>query len=283
MKPRCNWRLAWIFLLAGPLSADWLVMRDGARLETQGAWKIKGAQVIFTLPSGTLSSLRLKEVDLDASALATVAATKPPPPEPETVKPQAAFVLTNEDLGGGGPKPQAPDPNAPAAEASADQPGAPGTPDSTPVPAGTAEGGAAAAPPEGSSPPTPPTPPPVQVEVTTWEQVQNPSVEGVEIRGMLRNAGQTLARDLVLNVTLFDAQDKIIAQGEAFVGKNLLSPGGTTDFRVIFPISPGFLRPDFAVRGRGPLYGEITGFSNPRAASEAPANPPAPSGSSLEN
>ena len=29
--------------------------RDGARIETKGAWKVDGRRVLFTLPNGTLS------------------------------------------------------------------------------------------------------------------------------------------------------------------------------------------------------------------------------------
>ena len=43
---------------AGAAHADWLVTRDGARIETKGAWKVDGRRVVFTMPNGTLSALR---------------------------------------------------------------------------------------------------------------------------------------------------------------------------------------------------------------------------------
>ena len=46
---------------AGPLQADWLVTRDGARIETKGAWKVDGRRVLFTVPNGTLSMIRTDE------------------------------------------------------------------------------------------------------------------------------------------------------------------------------------------------------------------------------
>ena len=54
-----------------PAKADWLVTREGARVETQGAWKVKGKLVVFHTSTGKLSSLRVAEVDLDASRRAT--------------------------------------------------------------------------------------------------------------------------------------------------------------------------------------------------------------------
>jgi hypothetical protein len=67
-----------LFLAAvpGPARADWLVTRDGGRVETRGAWQVRGKLVVFQTAAGTLSSLRLAEVDLDASRQATEAAEK---------------------------------------------------------------------------------------------------------------------------------------------------------------------------------------------------------------
>ncbi len=52
---------------ARPVSADWLVYRDGTRLETVGEWKIDGKHVVFSLPNGMLSTVKLEELNLDAS------------------------------------------------------------------------------------------------------------------------------------------------------------------------------------------------------------------------
>ncbi|MEM7481955.1 MAG: glutaredoxin domain-containing protein [Acidobacteriota bacterium] len=74
--------LACLTILAAVLTtptilADWLVMKDGSRLETQGPWKEKGRLVVFTNAQGALSSMRLSEIDLDASRQATEAAKSP--------------------------------------------------------------------------------------------------------------------------------------------------------------------------------------------------------------
>jgi hypothetical protein len=60
----------------GPASADWLVTRQGTRVETRGAWEVKGKLVVFRTPGGELASLRLTEVDLDASRRVTAQAVQ---------------------------------------------------------------------------------------------------------------------------------------------------------------------------------------------------------------
>src|SRR5438270_56327 len=71
---------------AHPARADWLVTRDGGRVETQGPWQLKGKLVVFTRAGdGSLSSLRTADVDLGASAKVTadakIQAAAPPPAE----------------------------------------------------------------------------------------------------------------------------------------------------------------------------------------------------------
>ncbi len=94
-------------LLAGVASADWLVTRAGERIETEGGWQIKGRMVIFTRPGGTLSSVRLSEVDIDASREATAqaaeAAARPAAPAPEAPTRRPVRVITTEDVGAGVP------------------------------------------------------------------------------------------------------------------------------------------------------------------------------------
>ena len=103
-----------------PIHGDWLVTRDGARVETKGPWKVKGSQVIFTLPNGTLSVLRKSEVDLDASAVATAQSQRPTSSsaQAETKRSEpSVLVLTNKDIR------SADDANAERAEAAAQEGG----------------------------------------------------------------------------------------------------------------------------------------------------------------
>ena len=69
--------LAVLLFIAGPAAADWLVTREGASVETRGAWRQEGRLMVFTLADGTLASLRLDEVDLEASRQATEGASQP--------------------------------------------------------------------------------------------------------------------------------------------------------------------------------------------------------------
>src|SRR5688572_4712455 len=69
-----------------PGAADWLVTREGGRVETKGTWTVKGKLVVFHTADGKLSSMRLADVDLDASRRATeeaVAAQAQAAAEPE--------------------------------------------------------------------------------------------------------------------------------------------------------------------------------------------------------
>jgi|CXWL01.1.fsa_nt_gi hypothetical protein len=98
-----------------PAEADWLVTSTGSRVETKGAWKVKGKLVVYTDPTGRLSSLRLSEVDLDASTTATTEAATPAAKAEPPAK--AAVRLTDADVG---------HVNVAADEAEADAPAAAG-------------------------------------------------------------------------------------------------------------------------------------------------------------
>ncbi len=101
----------WLGLVSAVLPpaavADLLVTRDGETVETQGPWKVKGRMVVFTDAAGTLSSLRLDDLDLDASHAATQraaesAAGKPAQRDAAEAEPakrkQAVLSLTNRDV-----------------------------------------------------------------------------------------------------------------------------------------------------------------------------------------
>lgn len=100
--------LGWIVaggLLASASGADWLVTRSGERIETEDGWQIKGRMVVFTRPGGTLSSIRLSEIDLEASREATAAAETTARPAPTAAPPprRPARVITTDDIGEGAP------------------------------------------------------------------------------------------------------------------------------------------------------------------------------------
>ncbi len=99
-------------LIPGAARADWLITREGARVETKGAWKVKGKLVVFQTLDGNLSSLRVAEVDLDASRRATeeaVAADAQAAAEPEKSpeRRKSVRVITDKDVQSAAPAEQA--------------------------------------------------------------------------------------------------------------------------------------------------------------------------------
>ena len=104
LRERSTWRrlACWAFmpvalLSSSPSHADWLVTMEGASIETRGAWKVSGRMVVFTRTNGTLSSMRLSEVDLDASYSATEAAHQEPVEEPTSQPETGPSVLSITD------------------------------------------------------------------------------------------------------------------------------------------------------------------------------------------
>jgi len=107
-------------LTATGASADWLVTRAGTRVETRGAWQVKGKLVVFHGADGGLSSLRLAEVDLDESGRATVAAERARQAAGDAAaqgpkRKAPAVVLTDDDFRHVEPGAAAPAADTPAA------------------------------------------------------------------------------------------------------------------------------------------------------------------------
>ena len=211
MKPR-KLGAPWlsIALLAGltfagllptePVSADVLVTHDGARVETKGAWRVDGRQVIFTLPNGTLSAMRASEVDLDASRAATQRASAPvEPPPPPPPPPPPVLVLTNDDLpevieGGSGS-------------------GGPGTP--------TAPGDRE------------------PVQVTSWKPLEiddGIEIRGT----LQNTAKSTMAASISLRLEVKDEDDEVIGTAVAFLRSDTLMPGSSTSFKATLTDVPDF-------------------------------------------
>ena len=91
--------------------ADLLVLKDGTRIESRGAWQEKGRQVVFTDADGKLCALRLADVDLEASRAATANATVPATPPVVAVADRAPVLdLDENDFGlGVDPDPDVPE------------------------------------------------------------------------------------------------------------------------------------------------------------------------------
>lgn len=58
-----------VFACPSTGSADWLVTREGERMETLGPWQVDGNSVVFARLDGSLASLPLREIDLRRSRL----------------------------------------------------------------------------------------------------------------------------------------------------------------------------------------------------------------------
>lgn len=209
MKRSLVWMACILTLvMALPAGADWLVTHDGARVETKGPWKVKGSQVIFTLPNGTLSVLRKSEVDLDASAVATAQSQKPEATETVEEKPQASvLVLTNKDIrrAGEAQEESIEGGDGEAAEAESDAP-------------------AAAAAPSRRG-----------VELVSWTSRDSASVDGLEIVGSVKNTGGNIAANITVKVTVLDQDGSPLLDTSAFLRSTGLAPGKSTTFRALLP------------------------------------------------
>lgn len=206
-----------LLLAAAPAAADWLVTVEGARVETRGAWTVARQQVVFTAANGTLSTLRLGEVDLAASREATAAAVAratPAEPAARPEKPRPVAVITDRDI----PRGRPPAPSPTAAEAAGEEPAAEAVARTTRC-----------------------------LEVTFWRTRE--ADDAIVLHGTLRNEGPHVATDLVLEVEVEDAaRPGQWLKATAFLDDTTLAPGLTTTFRAVFPRSAEPQEPRFEVR-----------------------------------
>ncbi len=180
---------------APPAHADWLVTRDGGKVETKGPWQAKGKLVVFTRAAdGALASLRASEVDLEASAKATaeakVQADTPPPPEAPKKK---IAVLTDKDF-------QKPTPPAEAGEA----------PKSAPV--------------HNS-----------HLAVSDWKKVDNSGGDGISIEGTVKNTTGDLIINASVEVQLYNEAGERVGTAPGILTASSIRSNETAQFRANFP------------------------------------------------
>jgi hypothetical protein len=244
-----------LILGPAPLDADWLVTRQGERFEIQGTWQLKGKLVVFTLPNGSLSSMRADRVDLDASkqatALAKQQAAAPPPAAKAEPRRKAVIILTDKDF-----KKPLPDSAAPA-------------PGNAAAANGTANAaGAAGAKPSGKDNPPPATGAPSSVEVVGWDRVpaSESKANGVEFTGTVRNASQDSLHEVTVVADLFDDNGNLIGRFPAVVDNQMLQPTESSKFHLVAN----------GVFAFGSIRWETTskGFRSVPPAPAAPAPPP---------
>jgi hypothetical protein len=197
-------------------TADILVLKDGSRVQTEGEWEVQGRLVVFRTAGGSLSSIRLDEVDLEASEAATAAAQRAeeearraPPPRVERREPVA--VLTDRDVARVFPE-------------------ALGLTDDDPQAAAQA-------------PDRPPWERPVRLQVVDWNET--PEAQGLTFVGRVRNISQELTTGLRVTATLYDHDGDVLAVTGAELSTTLLQPGQQATFRARFPGHSHYERVEF--------------------------------------
>jgi len=238
-------------VVAGPARADWLVLKDGSRLETRGAWTVKGDLVVFTQKNGSLASLRASEVDLEPSRAATAESKAPAPAAKPPAPRRAVITLTEKDI----------PPVFAGAEASG--------------PTGDAKA-------KGTSPDKK-SPEEDALEVADWQRGNLPKGNGTEIVGTVRNRGSAMVTGATISVSLYDEAGGILVTETAELGPSAIAPGKTAAFHVEFPGVLNFTEARFALASRGyrtaqpvPQPGDATAPSGGQASPDAKTTPPPP-------
>lgn len=201
-------RLATVALLgclaALPAGADWLVMRDGTRVETRGTWTQKGRVVVFTSSAGQLVSLRVDAVDLVASRSATAAAVAAAERGgqgergPALAPQRESRRITNADIPAGR--------TPPASEAVADED------DEAAAPAAA----------------------PGDLQVRDTAQQVDPFDGHLVVTGTLANLSQRTAAAVELIVQAYGADGALLGAQSAELGLPALRPGAATGFEAHF-------------------------------------------------
>lgn len=183
---------------ASPAGADWLVTREGGKVETRGPWQIKGKLVVFTRAGdGSLASLRATEVDLDASGKLTAEAKiqAAAPPAVEVPKKKLA-VLTDQNFRKTAP-PAASDGKAPDNKKPA----------------------AASGP----------------LSVSSWKRSQSPEGDGLVIEGTLHNSTGDMIINSAVEVQLYNEVGDRVGTAQGLLTSTSVQPNGSADFRASFP------------------------------------------------
>lgn len=228
---------------------QWLVTVDGDRVEIRGPWKIEGGRVLFTNPRGTLSSMRLSQLDLAASEELRQAprGSTNPTQRPSTSAGEAVLVLETKDVARWDGTMAASE-AAPTPELGSESGGEPvsnralpATPasSSAQTPSGSGASASEKAPPTGSSSTAGSQSPASKsttskVVVASFRDLGNYD-EGVKIYGTLRNDGDVRAMRVTALVKVLDEAGNELAQQRVEPRQNQIPTGETSNFRAFFP------------------------------------------------
>ncbi len=183
---------------ASPAHADWLVTREGGRVETRGPWQVKGKLVVFTrADDGSLASLRSTEVDLDASGKLTAEAkVQAAAPLPVEVPKKKLAVLTDQNF-------RKTAPPAPDGKAAADN----------------KKPAAASGP----------------LSVGSWKRSESPEGDGLVIEGTLHNSTGDMIINSAVEVQLYNEVGDRVGTAQGLLTSTSVQPNGSADFRASFP------------------------------------------------
>lgn len=238
--------------------ADRLVLADGSVVETEGPWRVEGRMVVFNAPNGTLSSLRLDAVDLEASEAARKAPETSPQPAAAAAantRPRPVLVITDRDVGRAAPPPAEAGSEAIPAAGDADA-----EPSAADAPVAAAEADDAVV---------------IEarhLEVSAFEVTSSPR-GGLEVTGMLANRGERIVTDAAvsLSVRAVDGSEKVYP---AIIADATLGIGGRSPFRILLPDVVALDEDDlrFDLRGKA-VRPRMLGSAqtSPAEDSEAPA------------
>jgi hypothetical protein len=212
--------VATVLAVAVPAVAGWIVLRDGSRIETSGPWRLEDGQVVFTLPNGTLASIRREEVDLKATRGGRTSVEEPSSSPTPAASPSVDHVLSPASPRSPSPLPQLSPQRA--------RPPAPTVTAPPPVLTGTPPG----------------------VRVRSWKET--PTGRGtVRIQGVVANEGTELVTDLALGVLVLDATGNLMARVETALATSHLEAGASTTFQALLPVPSGTGRLRFRLFGQG--------------------------------
>lgn len=225
-----------------PAAGDWLVTREGLRVETDGPWRVEDRLIVFRTKDGTLSSVRRSTIDLEASERLTremAERAARPAPEPRPERREATIRLTERDLppvARGGEAGEARTGEAQAGEAG-----------------GAAEEAAES------------------LQITSWEEVDGDAADGTAFLGEVRNVTERTALGVQVEVTLYDETGESIARTQAALTTTALPARASARFRASFPAVFHYTRVDF--RTTGTLVESSSTPASPAPAEEAVEEP----------
>ena len=245
MKTQLRWMLPLLAVVVSlPASADWLVLESGEEVETRGEWRVEGRRVVYTSERGTLSSVRLTGVDVDASRELTSKkkqeAMAPPTAAVEEAGAEPVLVLTDADF------PIQEEATPPPIEGGEEVPELEGDA------AVLAAGGEIDVPPSDNleNRPAKQLAGSDAIQVVNWSV--RPSGDGqISVLGYLRNNSQLVATAVGLTVALIDADDVTVDSVPAQLSASALMPGVQGFYDAKFPDSINFAYVEFSASSIG--------------------------------